>query len=114
MLTFQLMPTIVPPLIEHSSKVNTIVNPGDDVVLVCRANGRPTPSLIWTYNDAQINAGPRHVISGDQLEIKEFKNSDQGSYSCIANNKLGLDRRTFTVFIKSKLFMHHSMRLPLY
>lgn len=104
--TFQLMPTIAPPLIEHSSKINTVVNPRDNVVLVCHANGRPTPSLIWTYNNVQINAGPRHVISGDQLEIKQFRNSDQGTYSCTANNKLGLDRRTFTVFIKSELYNH--------
>ena len=97
------MPTVAPPMIEHSSEANTIADPGDDVTLMCRTTGRPTPSLSWTFNDEEIISDSRHVISGDQLEIKQFRSSDQGSYSCIANNRLGVDKRTFTVFMKSKL-----------
>lgn len=98
------MPTIASPLIGHSSQENTLVDPGDNVILVCRATGRPTPFYTWLFNDEQIIASSRHVFSGsgDQLEIKQFGSSDQGSYSCVAENRLGLDKRTFTVFIKSE------------
>ena len=100
------MPTIAPPLIEHTSEANMIADPGDDIVLMCQTTGKPTPSLSWTLNDVEIIGDTRHVISGDQLEIKQFRSSDQGSYSCIANNRLGVDKRTFTVFMKSKLLIH--------
>ena len=96
------MPTIGSPLIEHISQTSTIAEPGDDVVLVCRATGRPTPSLTWMHNDIQITSDSRRVISGDQLEIKQFRTSDEGSYSCVASNRLGVDERSFTVSMKSK------------
>lgn len=100
---FHLMHTVAPPMIVHSSEASPMVDPGDDVTLSCQTTGRPTPSLSWTLNDNEIIGDSRHVISGDQLEIKQFRNSDQGSYSCIANNRLGVDKKTFTVFMKSEL-----------
>ena len=97
------MLTVAPPAIVNSSEASPMVDPGDDVILLCQTTGKPTPSLLWTLNDEEIIGDSRHVISGDQLEIKQFRSSDQGSYSCIANNRLGVDKRTFTVFIKSEL-----------
>lgn len=97
------MPAIASPLIRNSSQANTIADPGDDVILECRATGQPTPVLIWMYNNVQIASDSRRVISGDRLEIKQFRSSDQGSYTCIASNRLGLDERSFTVYMKSKL-----------
>ena len=99
------MPTIASPLIEYSSQADTIADPGENVVMVCRATGRPTPYLTWMFNDVQIISNSRHVISGDQLEIRQFRSSDQGSYSCIANNRLGVDERSFTVSMKSKFYL---------
>ena len=96
------MPTIASPLIEHSSQTNTIADPGDDVVLVCRATGQPAPSLTWMQNGVQITGDSHRVISGDQLEIKQFRTSDEGSYSCVASNRLGVDERNFTIAMKSK------------
>ena len=100
---FYLMLTVAPPAIVNSSEANPMVDPGDDVTLSCQTTGRPTPLLSWTLNDEEIIGDSRHVISGDQLEIKQFRSSDQGSYSCIANNRLGVDKRNFTVFIRSEL-----------
>ena len=104
-VSFHLMPIIAPPLIEQTSVANVLADPGENVVLTCQVTGKPTPLLSWTFDDNEINAGSRHVISGDQLEIRLFRSSDQGSYSCIASNKLGIDKRTFTVFMKSKCFI---------
>ena len=73
-------------------------------MLVCSAGGQPTPVITWLHHNNIIVATSRHVIStsGDQLEIKQFRNSDQGSYSCVADNRLGYDRRNFTVSINSE------------
>ena len=104
MVLFHLMPTIAPPLIIQSPVANVLADPRGNVMLTCRVTGKPTPLLLWTFNDNEISAGPRHVISGDQLEIRLFRSSDQGTYSCIASNKLGIDKRTFTVFMKSECY----------
>ena len=83
--------------------MNTIAVSGGDVVLTCRAIGKPAPSLIWRFDGVVITANNHYTISGNQLEIRQFRDSDQGSYSCDAINRLGFDRRSFTVFIESKL-----------
>jgi len=75
---------------------------GSNIVLTCRAAGKPTPSLIWRFDDVMIIANERHVLSGDQLEIKQFQDNDQGSYSCEASNRLGFDRKRFILFTESK------------
>jgi len=78
---------------------------GSNVVLTCRATGKPSPSLIWRFDGVMIIADEHHVLSGDQLEIKQFQDDDQGSYSCEASNRLGFDRKTFVLFIESKSSM---------
>ena len=108
-MSFQLMPIIASPLIEHSSQISTIADPGDDVVLECRATGQPAPSLSWIHNGVQVTGNSRHVISGNQLEIKQFTTSDEGSYSCVASNRLGVDERNFTISMKSKKLLNSTI-----
>lgn len=69
------------------------VKPGTNVVLACDAEANPVPTFFWTKDDHTLKFGNRISLTIDNktLSIDHIKESDAGSYACIAENILGSD-----------------------
>ena len=65
--------------------------------MVCRANGVPTPKIIWKKTGSGKELG-----YGEQFVIVRTKGSDDGTYTCTAANELGQDAREITLNVQSK------------
>lgn len=52
---------------------------GEEVTIICKAEGNPAPQFSWTKDDQSIAGGSSHTFSGIQY-------SDAGSYTCTAKN----------------------------
>ena len=75
-----------------------------NVTFVCKANGVPTPTIIWKRpNGAEIK---RVVGNENVLRLLMQKDGDFGSYLCEADNTVGsVDKHTVQVDQISKLAM---------
>lgn len=74
--------SIVEPFHEHKVTV------GDSVILNCQASAYPLPKYSWMKDGKQLSINRFKTIIGGSIEIKDFKHSDGGKYTCIINNDL--------------------------
>ena len=67
--------------------VNRTVSIGQEVILRCSAKGHPKPEITWDYkstaNDSYI------LTDASDLKISKVKESDNGTFTCIATNSQG-------------------------
>ncbi|CAH2311914.1 hemicentin-1 isoform X2 [Pelobates cultripes] len=96
-LTIQVPPSIIGS--GMSNEVNVV--PGEDVQLVCKADGTPVPVIHWIKDGKHINnddyQGIRVSEDGQNLIISKIKITDIGKYTCVATNSAGEDDRIFNV-----------------
>jgi len=83
-----------------------------NVIFECTTTGFPIPTLSWYHNGNLLANYSRTVIQdkivvnggviflASTLEICSTHASDSGTYSCIAENRLGTDSFDFEVDIK--------------
>ncbi|XP_062317474.1 neuronal cell adhesion molecule-like isoform X11 [Osmerus eperlanus] len=85
-----------PPTITHESPKDYIIDPRENIVILCDAKGKPYPSFFWTRNgthfdidmDPKVTMKPHSGtlvvdISGEKAE------SYEGVYQCTARNDHG-------------------------
>lgn len=71
--------------------------------LQCRVEGKPRPMLTWYRNDQLVNVSlPRFRITRYALVIENVSKSDNGQYSCFAQNQHGKAWGNFTLVVKDK------------
>ncbi|KAL1775484.1 hemicentin-1 isoform X4 [Sigmodon hispidus] len=94
----------VPPSIagaEVPSEVSVLL--GENVELVCNADGIPIPQLQWLRDGKPIVDGETERISitedGSTLNIYRALTSDGGKYTCVATNPAGEEDRIFNLNI---------------
>ncbi|GAB0090251.1 Peroxidasin [Sergentomyia squamirostris] len=81
---------------------NRTVRVGEEVVLDCEAEGNPSPLLSWERDDGQqIVFTARIYLTGNQLHIKDAKESDSGLYVCVAENSVGSTETVVSVEIQN-------------
>ncbi|KAE8749096.1 hypothetical protein FOCC_FOCC004265, partial [Frankliniella occidentalis] len=71
---------------------NLTVKAGGTVLLRCRVDGSPRPSVAWFKDGRTVTAGsPRTTISntGEELRVEHAKEADGGLYVCRAENAVG-------------------------
>ncbi|XP_018360288.1 PREDICTED: titin isoform X3 [Trachymyrmex cornetzi] len=85
---------------------NAMVRAGQRMKLECEVNGDPIPKLIWTHDGKLIEESKYHKIQTDgartSLIITEAFPKDAGSYAVTANNEIGRDTTSCTVFVKGR------------
>ncbi|KAK9737087.1 Laminin EGF domain [Popillia japonica] len=84
---------IVPPRIVLSHSTPLLIQQGHDVILECRAEGHPTPTVQWhrqlASGQPDILSIARSAVSFAKLEIASVQTSDEGLYTCRASNEAG-------------------------
>eukprot|EP00057_Strongylocentrotus_purpuratus_P009782 XP_011664256.1 PREDICTED: myosin light chain kinase, smooth muscle isoform X2 [Strongylocentrotus purpuratus] len=79
---------------------------GQDVNLVCKVRGTPTPKVIWLYNHRPIHESGDfkfyHESFSHRLHIVEVLPEDEGVYSCKAINSLGEKQISAELFVEEQ------------
>jgi peroxidase len=72
---------------------NQKVKTGTNIELKCDAVGVPEPSYFWTKDGQTLKFTNRIYLASDNktLNIDHIKESDAGTFECIAENSLGSD-----------------------
>ncbi|KAL9964646.1 hypothetical protein ACROYT_G028320 [Oculina patagonica] len=86
-----------PPAITYFPQNRYTVNETSNVTMVCRANGVPTPRIIWRKSGSY-----KELASGEEFSIVNTSGSDDGTYTCTAKNYLGQDSREITLNVRTR------------
>ena len=84
----------VPPDIDYlKTSKDVVVQEGENVTLVCKASGHPTPRITWRREDGEnIVRNPSRgkkgekKFEGENLTIARVTRAQMGAYLCIASN----------------------------
>ncbi|XP_063914923.1 lachesin-like isoform X1 [Zophobas morio] len=83
---------VVPPnIIDAESTQSTVaVRENQNISLTCKADGFPTPKIMWRREDSQAISVERrkkvNVYDGEQLNLTRISRTEMGAYLCIATN----------------------------
>ncbi|XP_077873311.1 putative oxidoreductase PXDNL [Ictidomys tridecemlineatus] len=73
------------------------------VELLCEAEGRPPPVILWTKAGRQLPVEGRHtVLSSGTLRIDRVAQHDEGQYDCQAVSPLGVKKVSVHLTVKPK------------
>ncbi|XP_033761247.1 hemicentin-1-like [Pecten maximus] len=90
------------PQIYRSDEL-VLVASGDMAVLVCAANGIPSPKITWFRGDVQLRQLSYVNITDDGvLMILGTQQQDGGQYRCVATNEAGTDSADVTLEVGSE------------
>ena len=87
-------------IIQKPSSV--IVEEGENVTLLCKAGGRPTPTVTWVRALGHLSKGKTAVLDG-KLTIQNVAKADSGTYACSAKNSLGKDSASALITVTDRL-----------
>ncbi|XP_036410689.1 leucine-rich repeat and immunoglobulin-like domain-containing nogo receptor-interacting protein 3 [Megalops cyprinoides] len=94
------------PKIRNRKLQQVTAREGQPVTFVCRAEGDPTPAIVWiSPQRRRITAktgGRITVLPGGTLEIRYAQVTDSGTYICIASNAGGNDTYFATLTVKGQ------------
>uniref|UniRef100_F7BT89 Transmembrane and immunoglobulin domain containing 1 n=2 Tax=Ornithorhynchus anatinus TaxID=9258 RepID=F7BT89_ORNAN len=98
--------TFPPALSEEDTQT---AEEGSHVQLTCNAKSNPQAQMAWYRNNSiLVLEKGRHQIQQDsevfQLSIATVQKSDNGTYTCIANSTLTLQKMDFHLIIQDKEF----------
>nr|XP_015197421.1 PREDICTED: roundabout homolog 2 isoform X13 [Lepisosteus oculatus] len=69
--------------------INQIVLEEEAVEFRCQVQGDPQPSVRWRKDDADLPRARYDIKDDYVLRIKKASSSDEGTYTCIAENRVG-------------------------
>ncbi|XP_063792751.1 hemicentin-2 [Pseudophryne corroboree] len=93
----------VPPSVIGSNEPRSLsVSIGGQLVLECRMEGDPAPTIQWFRGEAPLQVDRRvQVLSkGRYIQIHNLQASDSGGYTCVATNPVGTSSLNFIVEIQ--------------
>ncbi|VVD05984.1 unnamed protein product [Leptidea sinapis] len=103
---FACRPTILEPLPD-----STFMSYDENVTMVCKVVGNPTPEVTWKFNGKTIELRSfgeiRYVVTENTLDLIRWVNltilnarySDKGNYTCVAENPGGTDEKTLSLIL---------------
>ena len=83
------------------SSANVTVVEGSTVVLVCTAEGNPTPHVAWIAPNGTVL---QNRTTDTNLTLPNVSRHSSGTYQCNATNKLGSDSATVNLDVWCKCF----------
>ncbi|XP_071175791.1 lachesin-like isoform X2 [Mytilus edulis] len=78
----------IPPTIKNDSLASITVNEGQNITLLCEAQGNPAPNITWKRADGfpLPNGGFQH--RGGIYKVYQINATDRGQFICIADNNV--------------------------
>ncbi|XP_041772319.1 peroxidasin isoform X2 [Anopheles merus] len=74
---------------------------GEPIVLDCVVTGAPTPSILWKFNNENIQNGRIKLFGNGSLILPTSTLDDGGIYTCCAGNALGNISVNVTVLVNA-------------
>ncbi|XP_020618836.1 roundabout homolog 2-like [Orbicella faveolata] len=82
--------------------LSVIIEEGQNLSLVCKASGQPTPTVTWRKAFSQLPKEKTKVVAGN-LNIVNIAKADGGTYECAVKNHLGQDSAVAQVVVIDEL-----------
>ena len=82
-----------PVIVKHSQ--NQTIFSGDGLLLMCYAEGLPSPKISWKLNLTEVVP----PVFGREFEISHAIHSDTGRYTCKAQNEYGETKRDIFIAV---------------
>ena len=79
-----------------------IVEEGQNVTLVCKATGQPTPTVMWRKAFGHVSKA-NIVVAGWNMTILSVTKADGGAYACSVKNLLSQDSAVALVTVIERL-----------
>ena len=76
---------------------------GEDIVLRCRVEGKPSPTVSWSLGDEPIWSGPPDEGGLSELILKDCWSDDMGIYKINVDNEHGADESECNVIVQQRL-----------
>ncbi|XP_063304655.1 roundabout homolog 2 isoform X4 [Pelobates fuscus] len=80
--------------------INQVVLEEEVVEFRCQVQGDPQPTVRWKKDDADIPRGRYDIKDDYTLRIKKAVSADEGTYSCIAENRVGKVESSATLTVR--------------
>ncbi|KAI1242395.1 hypothetical protein IHE44_0005934 [Lamprotornis superbus] len=80
--------------------INQVVLEEEAVDFRCQVQGDPTPTVRWKKDDADLPRGRYDIKDDYTLRIKKAMSTDEGTYTCIAENRVGKVEASATLTVR--------------
>ncbi|XP_056291030.1 hemicentin-1-like isoform X2 [Pseudoliparis swirei] len=87
-----------------TAEPTVVVDAGGTVVLDCRAEGEPTPTMEWSRKGGRRLLGDDRFspLSNGSLRVSSAQKEDTAQYECLARNLLGSARARVTLTVRGE------------
>ncbi|XP_068036707.1 roundabout homolog 2 isoform X13 [Anomalospiza imberbis] len=82
--------------------INQVVLEEEAVDFRCQVQGDPTPTVRWKKDDADLPRGRYDIKDDYTLRIKKAMSMDEGTYTCIAENRVGKVEASATLTVRAR------------
>uniref|UniRef100_A0A8C8RD71 Roundabout guidance receptor 2 n=1 Tax=Pelusios castaneus TaxID=367368 RepID=A0A8C8RD71_9SAUR len=80
--------------------INQVVLEEESVEFRCQVQGDPQPTVRWKKDDLDLPRGRYDIRDDYTLRIKKSTNTDEGTYTCIAENRVGKVEASATLTVR--------------
>ncbi|XP_067138856.1 cell adhesion molecule Dscam1-like [Centruroides vittatus] len=103
---------IGPPYIRPMGNITVVAK--ETLLYRCPVSGYPTPSVIWKKDGRELPLNERQqVFSNGTLILNDIaRETDEGTYTCLANNKKGEETRADLIIRVTKKPVINSFSFP--
>ncbi|XP_074958198.1 roundabout homolog 2 isoform X8 [Phalacrocorax aristotelis] len=81
--------------------INQVVLEEEAVDFRCQVQGDPTPTVRWKKDDADLPRGRYDIKDDYTLRIKKAMGTDEGTFTCIAENRVGKVEASATLTVRA-------------
>ncbi|XP_070108361.1 roundabout homolog 2 isoform X18 [Equus przewalskii] len=81
--------------------INQVVLEEEAVEFRCQVQGDPQPTVRWKKDDADLPRGRYDIKDDYTLRIKKAVSTDEGTYLCIAENRVGKVEASATLTVRA-------------
>ncbi|XP_048789838.1 roundabout homolog 2 isoform X12 [Lagopus muta] len=82
--------------------INQVVLEEEAVDFRCQVQGDPQPTVRWKKDDADLPRGRYDIKDDYTLRIKKAMSTDEGTYTCIAENRVGKVEASATLTVRAR------------